>query len=95
MSCYLFKKLMTKLISTKLKFVKVLEKIHKLKIKKSNDDVMFHELSDIYIKVELLLDTYSNQELVNRTMSAKNRKSFGYLKHLYKTKQENKTKRIS
>ena len=59
---------MTKLISTKLKFVKVLEKIHKLKIKKSNDDVMFHELSDIYTKVELLLETYSNQELVDKTI---------------------------
>ena len=35
--------------------------------------VMFHELSDIYIGIELLLDTYINQQLVDRTMSAQNR----------------------
>jgi pantothenate kinase len=84
---------MTTLVSTKLKFAKVLKQIHRLKLKKLNDSVMFHELSDIYIGIELLLDTYINQQLVDRTMSAQNRKSFGYLKHIYKTKQENKTKR--
>jgi pantothenate kinase len=66
---------MTTLVSTKLKFAKVLKQIHKLKLKKLNDSVMFHELSDIYIGIELLLDTYINQQLVDRTMSAQDRKS--------------------
>ena len=34
-------------VSTELKFVKVLKKIHTLKLKKINDDVMFSSLSDI------------------------------------------------
>jgi hypothetical protein len=65
---------MTTLISTKLKFAKVLNQIHRLKIKKLNDSVMFHELSDIYIEIELLLDTYINQELVDRTMRKQSKK---------------------
>jgi pantothenate kinase len=65
---------MTTLVSTKLKFAKVLNQIHKLKIKKLNDSVMFHELSDIYIGIELLLDTYINQELVDRTMRKQSKK---------------------
>ena len=65
---------MTTLISTKLKFAKVLNQIHRLKIKKLNDSVMFHELSDIYIEIELLLDTYINQELVDRTMKKQSKK---------------------
>ena len=65
---------MTTLLSTKLKFAKVLNQIHKLKIKKLNDSVMFHELSDIYIGIELLLDTYINQELVDRTMRKQSKK---------------------
>ena len=65
---------MTTLISTKLKFAKVLNQIHRLKIKKLNDSVMFHELSDIYIGIELLLDTYINQELVDRTMRKQSKK---------------------
>ena len=65
---------MTTLVSTKLKFAKVLKQIHKLKLKKLNDSVMFHELSDIYIEIELLLDTYINQELVDRTMRKQSKK---------------------
>jgi hypothetical protein len=65
---------MTTLLSTKLKFAKVLNQIHKLKIKKLNDSVMFHELSDIYTKIELLLDIYINQELVDRTMRKQSKK---------------------
>ena len=65
---------MTTLVSTKLKFAKVLNQIHRLKIKKLNDSVMFHELSDIYIGIELLLDTYINQELVDRTMRKQSKK---------------------
>jgi pantothenate kinase len=65
---------MTTLISTKLKFAKVLNQIHRLKLKKLNDSVMFHELSDIYIGIELLLDTYINQELVDRTMRKQSKK---------------------
>ena len=65
---------MTTLVSTKLKFAKVLNQIHRLKLKKLNDSVMFHELSDIYIGIELLLDTYINQELVDRTMRKQSKK---------------------
>jgi hypothetical protein len=65
---------MTTLVSTKLKFAKVLNQIHRLKLKKLNDSVMFHELSDIYIEIELLLDTYINQELVDRTMRKQSKK---------------------
>ena len=65
---------MTTLVSTKLKFAKVLNQIHRLKLKKLNDSVMFHELSDIYTGIELLLDTYINQELVDRTMRKQSKK---------------------
>ena len=109
-------------VSTQLKFVKVLKKIHNLKVKKLNDNVMFSDLHDIYSDIELIFDIYQNQKLTDKEqaiivavkkekvaekvrksyrkklyikdmqmdniMSAKDRKSFGYMKHLFKIKKE-------
>jgi len=111
--------------STQLKFVKVLKKIHNLKVKKINDNVMFSALHDIYSDIELIFDIYQNQKLTDKEqaiivaikkekvaekvrksyrkklyikemqmdniMSAKDRKSFGYMKHLFKIKKSKET----
>ena len=53
-------------VSTQLKFVKVLKKIHNLKIKKLNDDLMFSTLSNIYSDIELIFDIYQNQKLTDK-----------------------------
>ena len=53
-------------VSTELKFVKVLKKIHALKLKKINDDVMFSSLSDIYNDIDLILEVYKNQKLTDK-----------------------------
>ena len=112
-------------VSTQLKFVKVLKKIHNLKVKKINDNVMFSALHDIYSDIELIFDIYQNQKLTDKEqavivaikkekvaekvrksyrkklyikemqmdniMSAKDRKSFGYMKHLFKIKKSKET----
>jgi len=112
-------------VSTQIKFVKVLKKIHNLKIKKLNDDLMFSTLSDIYSDIELIFGIYQNQKLTDKEqaiivavkkekvaekvrksykkklyikemqmdniMNAKDRKSFGYMKHLFKIKKEKET----
>ena len=111
--------------STQLKFVKILKKIHNLKVKKINDNVMFSALHDIYSDIELIFDIYQNQKLTDKEqaiivaikkekvaekvrksyrkklyikemqmdniMSAKDRKSFGYMKHLFKIKKSKET----
>jgi len=111
--------------STQLKFIKVLKKIHNLKVKKINDNVMFSALHDIYSDIELIFDIYQNQKLTDKEqavivaikkekvaekvrksyrkklyikemqmdniMSAKDRKSFGYMKHLFKIKKSKET----
>ena len=108
--------------STQLKFVKILKKIHNLKVKKLNDSVMFSALHDIYSDIELIFDIYQHQKLtdkeqaiivavkkekvaekvrrsykkklyikemqIDNIMNAKDRKSFGYMKHLFKIKKE-------
>ena len=51
--------------STTVKFSKVLQKIHKLKVKKLNDDVLFKQLSDIYSNIEFLFDVYNKNKLKN------------------------------
>ena len=53
-------------VSTELKFVKVLKKIHTLKIKYINNDVMFSSLSDIYNDIDLILEIYKNQKLTDK-----------------------------
>lgn len=111
--------------STQLKFVKVLKKIHNLKVKKVHDNVMFSALHDIYSDIELIFDIYQHQKLTDKEqavivaikkekvaekvrksyrkklyikemqmdniMSAKDRKSFGYMKHLFKIKKSEET----
>ena len=111
--------------STQIKFVKVLKKIHNLKVKKVHDNVMFSALYDIYSDIELIFDIYQNQKLTDKEqavivaikkekvaekvrksyrkklyikemqmdniMSAKDRKSFGYMKHLFKIKKSKET----
>ena len=111
--------------STQIKFVKVLKKIHNLKVKKVHDNVMFSALHDIYSDIELIFDIYQNQKLTDKEqaiivaikkekvaekvrksyrkklyikemqmdniMSAKDRKSFGYMKHLFKIKKSKET----
>ena len=53
-------------LATTVRFSKALKKIHKLKVKKLNDDVLFSELSDIYSDVELLFDMYSKNKLTDK-----------------------------
>ena len=50
-------------LATTVKFSKVLKKIHNLKVKKLNDDVLFRQLSDIYSNIELLFDMYNKNKL--------------------------------
>jgi CRISPR/Cas system CMR-associated protein Cmr3 (group 5 of RAMP superfamily) len=52
--------------STQLKFVKILKKIHNLKVKKINDSVMFSALHDIYSDIELIFDIYQHQKLTDK-----------------------------
>ena len=52
--------------STQIKFVKVLKKIHNLKVKKVHDNVMFSALYDIYSDIELIFDIYQNQKLTDK-----------------------------
>ena len=63
---FLYTDLMKYTVSTELKFVKVLKKIHTLKLKKINDDVMFSSLSDIYNDIDLILEVYKNQKLTDK-----------------------------
>ncbi len=53
-------------ISTELKFVKALKKIHNLKIKYISNDVLFSSLTEIYSDVDLILEIYKNQKLTNK-----------------------------
>ena len=53
-------------LATTVRFSKALKKIHKLKVKKLNDDVLFSELSDIYSDVELLFDMYNKNKLTDK-----------------------------
>jgi hypothetical protein len=63
---FLYTDLMKYTVSTELKFVKVLKKIHTLKIKYINNDVMFSSLSDIYNDIDLILEIYKNQKLTDK-----------------------------
>jgi len=107
-------------ISTELKFVKVLKKIHKLKLKYIDNATLFSSLTEIYSDIDLILEIYKNQKLtdkeqaiivavkkekvadkvrksykkklykanrlLDKVMSASERKKVGYLKH--RAKQE-------
>ncbi len=63
---FLYTDLMKYTVSTELKFVKVLKKIHTIKIKYINNDVMFSSLSDIYNDIDLILEIYKNQKLTDK-----------------------------
>tara|TARA_R100001244_G_C5087224_1_gene115486 strand:- start:79 stop:486 length:408 start_codon:yes stop_codon:yes gene_type:complete len=52
--------------ATTVKFSKALKKIHNLKVKKLNDDILFSALSDIYSDVELLFDMYNKNKLTDK-----------------------------
>ena len=107
-------------LSTELKFVKVLKKIHKLKLKYIDNATLFSSLTEIYSDIDLILEIYKNQKLtdkeqaiivavkkekvadkvrksykkklykanrlLDKVMSASERKKVGYLKH--RAKQE-------
>ncbi len=107
-------------LSTELKFVKVLKKIHKLKLKYIDNATLFSSLTEIYSDIDLILEIYKNQKLtdkeqaiivavkkekvadkvrksykkklykanklLDKAMSASERKKVGYLKH--RAKQE-------
>ena len=107
-------------LSTELKFVKVLKKIHKLKLKYIDNATLFSSLTEIYSDIDLILEIYKNQKLtdkeqaiivavkkekvadkvrksykkklykanrlLDKVMSASERRKVGYLKH--RAKQE-------
>ena len=107
-------------LSTELKFVKVLKKIHKLKLKYIDNATLFSSLTEIYSDIDLILEIYKNQKLtdkeqaiivavkkekvadkvrksykkklykanrlLDKVMSASERRKIGYLKH--RAKQE-------
>ena len=53
-------------VSTTVKFSKALKKIHNLKVKYSNNSILFSGLSDIYSDFELLFDMYNKHKLSDR-----------------------------
>ena len=107
-------------LSTELKFVKVLKKIHELKLKYIDNATLFSSLTEIYSDIDLILEIYKNQKLtdkeqaiivavkkekvadkvrksykkklykanrlLDKVMSASERRKIGYLKH--RAKQE-------
>ena len=117
---FLYTDLMKYTLSTELKFVKVLKKIHKLKLKYIDNATLFSSLTEIYSDIDLILEIYKNQKLtdkeqamivaikdekvadkvrksykkklykanklLDKAMSASERKKVGYLKH--RAKQE-------
>jgi len=117
---FLYTDLMKYTLSTELKFVKVLKKIHKLKLKYIDNATLFSSLTEIYSDIDLILEIYKNQKLtdkeqaiivavkkekvadkvrksykkklykanklLDKAMSASERRKIGYLKH--RAKQE-------
>jgi len=53
-------------ISTELKFVKALKKIHNLKVKYTNNDILFSSLAEIYSDIDLILEIYKSQKLTDK-----------------------------
>jgi len=84
-------------LSTELKFVRVLNKINTLKLKKINDDVMFSSLSDIYNDIDLILEIYKNQKLTDKEqamiVAIKKEKVADKVRKTYK-KKLNKAQRL-
>ena len=117
---FLYTDFMKYTLSTELKFVKALKKIHNLKVNYMDNATLYSSLTEIYSDVDLILEIYKNQKLtdkeqaiivavkkekvadkvrksykkklykanklLDKAMSASERRKIGYLKH--RAKQE-------
>ena len=77
-------------LSTELKFVKALKKIHNLKVNYMDNATLYSSLTEIYSDVDLILEIYKNQKLTDKEqaiiVAVKKEKVADKVRKLYKKK---------